>query len=175
MPPSYSLLHHYLAALAYRTQKALRGAPAEFGHFQAGHQVRTPIQLLCHMTNVLGYARTFFTGGSYRAEPLPTLEAEIRRFHEMLEDLSKHLKAGTSLQGTTPEKLLQGPFSDAMTHAGQLATLRRLFGSPVPPENFIKADIDAGNLGPDQPDPVSPDEEWPETPPTAPPPVGSRQ
>jgi hypothetical protein len=56
--------------------------------------------------------------------------------------------------------MLQGPFSDAMTHAGQLAILRRLFGDPIPPENFIVADIDPQNLGPDQPDPVSPDKEW---------------
>jgi hypothetical protein len=166
MPQPTPLLHHYLAALAYRTQKALRGAPEGFGHFQAGQKVRTPIQIVCHMTNVLGYARTYFIGGTYRAEPLPNLGAEIQRFHQMLEDLSKHLKAGTPLQGTTPERLLQGPFSDAMTHAGQLVALRRLFGSPVPPENFIEADIDAEILGPDQPEPVSPDEEWPERPET---------
>jgi hypothetical protein len=166
MPKLSPLLHHYLAALAYRTQKALRGAPAEFGHFQAGHKVRTPIQIVCHMTNVLGYARTYFIGGTFRAEPLATLETEVQRFHEMLEDLAKHLKAGSSLQGTTPERLLQGPFSDAMTHTGQLALLRRLFGSPVPPEDFIKADIDPDNLGPDQAKPVSPDEEWPERPET---------
>jgi hypothetical protein len=41
-----------------------------------------------------------------------------------------------------------------------LALLRRLFGAPIPPENFIVADIDATNLGPDQPPPASPDEEW---------------
>jgi hypothetical protein len=51
-----------------------------------------------------------------------------------------------------------------MTHTGQLALLRRLFGAPVPPEDFIKADIDPQNLGPDQPDPVNPDEQWPEKP-----------
>jgi hypothetical protein len=56
--------------------------------------------------------------------------------------------------------MLQGPFSDAMTHAGQLIMLRRLFGSPVPPENFIIADINPENLGPNQPEPVSPDKEW---------------
>lgn len=161
---AFPLLLHYLAALAYRTQKALRGAPEGFGHFQAGRKVRTPIEILCHMTNVLGYARTYFIGGTYRAEPMATLAAEVQRFHEMLEDLAGHLKAGTPLQGTTSERLLQGPFSDAMTHAGQLALLRRLFGSPVPPEDFIKADIDSNNLGPDQPEPVSPDEEWPERP-----------
>jgi hypothetical protein len=51
-----------------------------------------------------------------------------------------------------------------MTHAGQLAMLRRLCGSPVPPENFVFADITPENLGPDQPSPRSPDADWPERP-----------
>jgi hypothetical protein len=42
--------------------------------------------------------------------------------------------------------------------------LRRLAGSPVPPENFIDAAISVENLGPDQPLPASPDKEWPERP-----------
>jgi hypothetical protein len=40
-----------------------------------------------------------------------------------------------------------------MTHAGQLAMLRRLHGSPVSAENFIKADIRADNLSAAQPEP----------------------
>jgi hypothetical protein len=158
------MLRHFLATLAYRTQKALRDAPPSFGSFQAGRQVRTPADLVRHMTSVLGYARTHFVGGRYRAEPLADLAAEIARFHDMLQDLSHHLFAGTPLRDTTEEQLLQGPFADAMTHAGQLAMLRRLSGSPVPPENFIKAAIDAANVGSTQPPPVSPDEQWPEAP-----------
>ena len=65
----------------------------------------------------------------------------------------------------TEEQLLQGPFSDAMTHAGQLALLRRLAGAPVAPENFIVADIRKSNLGPNQPEATSPDEVWQEAPP----------
>jgi len=164
MDQKRELLRHFLAALAYRTQKALRGAPASFGSFQAGHQVRTPARLVRHMTGVLGYARTFLIGGSYRPEPLPDLDAEATRFHAMLEDLAQHLERGTPLRGVSPEQMLQGPFADAMTHAGQLALLRRLAGSPVPPENFVLAAIDPGNLGPDQPEPVSPDPDWPERP-----------
>ena len=159
-----ALLRHFLAALAYRTQKALRGAPESFGTFQAGNQVRTPAELVRHMTSVLGYARTFFLGGRYWPDPLPDLGAEVARFHAMLEDLGRHLAEGTELRGTTEEQLLQGPFADAMTHAGQLAMLRRLSGSPVRPENFVKADVDPDNLGPDQAEPVSPDTAWPEGP-----------
>ncbi len=165
MDEKRALLRHFLAALAYRAEKALRGAPESFGAFQAGNQVRSPQELVRHMTSVLGYARTFFVGGSYRPEPLSDLAAEVARFHAMLEDLARHVEAGTALRGTTPEQVLQGPFADAMTHVGQLALLRRLAGSPVPPENFIVAAIDPANLGPDQPAPRSPDAEWPEAPP----------
>lgn len=161
-----AMLRHFLAALAYRIQKALRDAPPAFADFQAGAQVRTPRELVRHMTSVLGYARTHFIGGSYCPEPLPEMAAEIARFHEMLEDLARHFDAGTPLRGDiTPERLLQGPFSDAMTHAGQIAMLRRLFGAPVAPENFIVADVSGHRLGADQPRPASPDAEWPEAPP----------
>ena len=159
------LLRHFLAALAYRTQKALRDAPIDFGKFDPGGQVRTPAELVRHMTSVLGYARTYFIGGHYRPEPLPSLQDEIVRFHEMLADLSGHLAKGTPfLQDMTEERMLQGPFSDAMTHAGQLAMLRRLAGDPVAPENFIVADIQKERLGMEQPAPRSPDEKWPESP-----------
>ena len=74
-------------------------------------------------------------------------------------------EAGDALGEATPARLLQGPFADAMTHAGQLAMLRRLAGSPVAPENFIVAAIDPANLSPAQPAPVSPDRVWNEAPP----------
>jgi hypothetical protein len=165
MSDAHALLRHFLAALAYRTQKALRDAPAEFGTFRAGAGVRTPADLVRHMTSVLGYARTRFDGGTYRAEPLPDLAAEVARFHAIVADLAAHLERGDAPIGVEPAQLLQGPFSDAMTHAGQLALLRRLAGSPVPPENFIAADISASRLGPDQALPRSPDAVWPEAPP----------
>ena len=157
MDPKRELLRHFLAALAYRTQKALRGAPDGFADFKAGNEVRTPKELVRHMTSVLGYARTFFIGGEYRPEPLPTLREEIERFHEMLGDLRGHLEADTPLSGLTEEQMLQGQLSDAMTHAGQLAMLRRMFGDPVRSENFIHAAISPENLTAEQPDPVSPD------------------
>jgi hypothetical protein len=158
------MLRHFLAALAYRTQKALREAPEGFGDFQAGEHTRTPRDLIRHMTSVLGYARTYFVGGRYWPEPLPTLDEEIARFHATIVTLAEHLERGDPLFGISPEQLLQGPFSDAMTHAGQLAMLRRLAGAPVPPENFIVADISVDRLGAEQPLPASPDAEWPEAP-----------
>lgn len=166
MEDNRKLLNHFLAALAYRTQKALRDAPDDFGSFCAKEGVRTPAELLRHMTSVLGYARTYFIGGHYRPEPLDSLDEEIERFHEMIGLLAQHLRDGDPLlQGLTEERLLQGPFSDAMTHAGQLALLRRLAGVPIPPENFIVAEIKPDRLGRNQAKPASPDKDWPEAPP----------
>ena len=82
MEAKRELLNHFLAALAYRTQKALRDAPEDFGSFRARQGVRTPAELVRHMTSVLGYARTHFVGGRYWPEPLESLEEEIERFHE---------------------------------------------------------------------------------------------
>ena len=164
LPGKRELLPHFLATLAYRVQKALRGAPGTFPSFRAAPQVRTPHELICHMTSVLGYSRTFFVGGAFPTPVPEDFESDVRRFHEMLESIKVELEKPEAFLNVTPEQLLQGPFSDAMTHAGQLAMLRRLAGSPVAPENFIKASIDAANLRSDQPDPASPDAEWPERP-----------
>jgi hypothetical protein len=156
------LIVHFLAALAYRTQKSLRNAPESFASFRAKAGVRTPHELVLHMTSVIGYARTFFTGGKWRPQKLPTFAAEISRFHEILNDLRDQLDSAAPLRDITLERLLQGPLSDAMTHAGQLALLRRIHGSPVPPENFVYAKIDSCNVGPDQPEPARPDKVWKE-------------
>ncbi|MBU0982822.1 MAG: hypothetical protein KKA42_03065 [candidate division Zixibacteria bacterium] len=164
MDAKRAMLRHFLAALAYRTQKALRDAPPEFGSFRASPQSRTPRELVRHMDSVLGYARTFLVGGKYQAPSFDSFGETILHFHEVLADLARHFEAETDFGDINAEILLQGPLSDAMTHAGQLAMLRRLSGSPVPPENFIFARISPVNLGQDQPPPARPDEDWPEKP-----------
>ncbi len=105
----------------------------------------------------MGYARTFFIGGEYRQALLADFRAEVLRLHATIEDLARHLESGTPFRDITPERMLQGPFADAMTHVGQIALLRRLADSPVPSENFIYAAVQPENLGPDQPLPVRPD------------------
>src|SRR5437763_2304680 len=147
------LIRHFLAALAYRTQKALRDAPPEFGEFRAGENVRNARELVWHMTGVIGYARTLFQGGVWQPNGFPTLSEEVKRFHEVLGDLSQIIASGAPMVDGTLDRLLQGPLSDAMTHAGQLAMLRRLAGSPIQPENFVRANVSADNVSADQPPP----------------------
>lgn len=160
MTESRRLLRHFLAALAYRTQKALRGAPPTFDAFRVAPTSRSPHELLWHMSGLMGYARTFFHGGEYAPPALPTLAAEVQRFHEQLALLARDLDDVTLSCTLTDEQLLQGPLADAMTHVGQLAMLRRLAGEPVPSENFIHASVSPGNLSAAQPEPAAPDTWW---------------
>jgi len=159
------MLRHFLAALAYRTQKALRGAPDDFADFAPGNGARTPRELVRHMASVLVYARSLFGEESYWPQALPAFQDEIDRFHGVLGAVADHLEAGALFVTYSPEHLLQGPLADAMAHAGQLAMLRRLHGVPIPPEDFLDARVDPANLGPDQPPPESPERVWPEAPP----------
>jgi hypothetical protein len=87
----------------------------------------------------------------------------VDRFFALLHELSEQLEKRLLPDGRA-EQLLQGPLSDAMTHAGQLALLRRLNGSPIAPESFFEAAIHPDRLGADQATPKSPDRDWPEAP-----------
>jgi hypothetical protein len=160
--PSVSrrLLQHFLGALAYRTQKALRGAPESFADYRVGPTTRTPFELVWHMTGVIGYARTMFHGGDFEPPKLGRFAAEIARFHETLARLSADFADPSLHARISDEQFLQGPLADAMTHAGQLAMLRRLHGSPVPSENFIFAEVSFGNLSAEQALPKAPDADW---------------
>jgi hypothetical protein len=169
MTSSRNLLQHFLAALAYRTQKALRGAPENFSDFRAGTHVRTPHELIWHMTGVIGYARTLLHGGRFTPPRLPAFAEEIARFHHTLAALHADFADASLTAQISDEQFLQGPLSDAMTHAGQLAMLRRLAGSPVASENFIFATIRSENVSAEQAEPAAPDAWWrPDQPPQPP-------
>ena len=166
MTESRRLLQHFLAALAYRTQKALRGAPDDFADFHAARNVRTPHELLRHMTGVIGYARTMLHGGTFAPEQLESFDAEIDRFHATLAALRDDFADPELTASISDAQFLQGPLADAMTHAGQLAMLRRMAGSPVPSEDFIFAEVRAENVSRSQPAPRAPDLWWhPDDPP----------
>ncbi|MEQ1868561.1 MAG: hypothetical protein ABL961_00865 [Vicinamibacterales bacterium] len=160
MTESRQLLQHFLAALAYRTQKALRDAPADFAQFRAGPTTRTPFELVWHLTGLMGYARTMLHGGAFVPPALETFEAEVARFHEQLEALREDFSDATLTARISDAQFLHGPLADAMTHVGQLAMLRRLHGAPVPSENFIFATITPSNLTPNQARPNAPDTDW---------------
>jgi len=157
------MLRHFLAALAYGPQKALRCAWG-VRIVSPGPKVRMPHELIRHMDSLPGYAGTYLIGGSYSRPEFTVSPGCGAHFHEVFEDLARHLRTDTGLRGITAEILLEGRFSDAMTHAGQWVMLPRLARSPLPPEDFIFPLITAESPVPHQAAPVSPDAEWPQKP-----------
>jgi len=144
------LLRHALATLAYRGGKAMRGAPAGFAEFRAAETTRTPGQILAHIGDVMDWALSM-AQGQEKWNSSPTLEWErgVSRFHEGLRSLDEYLVSNQPL-GVSAELLFQGPVADALTHVGQIAMLRRMAGSPVRAENYSRAEIVAGRVGPEQ-------------------------
>jgi hypothetical protein len=74
---------------------------------------------------------------------------DSQRFFAALAAFDAHLASGETL-GAPAEKLFQGPIADALTHVGQIAILRRMADAPVRAENYFRAEIVAGRVGPDQ-------------------------
>jgi hypothetical protein len=87
----------------------------------------------------------------HESKPLPWIE-EVERFFLSLTRFDYFLAASEPLQAP-PERLLQGPIADALTHVGQIAILRRLAGEPMKGENYYKAEITAGRVGANQAQP----------------------
>jgi hypothetical protein len=144
------LLRHTLATLAYRGGKTLRGAPEGFSGFRASESTRTPGQILAHIGDLLDWALSISQGKQeWRNSQQQSWEMDSQRFFAALAAFDAYLASGEPL-GAPAEKLFQGPIADALTHVGQIAILRRMAAAPVRAENYFRAEIVAGRVGPDQ-------------------------
>jgi hypothetical protein len=144
------LLRHSVATLAYRGGKTLRGAPKGFSGFRPSESARTPGQILAHMGDLLDWALSISQGKQeWRNSQQQSWETDSQRFFAALAAFDAYLASGEPL-GASAEKLFQGPIADALTHVGQIAILRRMASAPVRAENYFRAEIVAGRVGPDQ-------------------------
>jgi heme exporter protein D len=50
------------------------------------------------MDSVLGYGRTFFIGGEYRAPVMPDFMGAVAHFHKTLADVARHLEREAELR-----------------------------------------------------------------------------
>jgi hypothetical protein len=152
MDEKREFLRHALATLAYRTTRALENAPITFGGFTGAG--RRPVEIVAHMGDLMTWALSLALGSPawHNTEPLEW-QAEQERFFRTLGSFDAFLASKATLHAPA-ERLLQGPVADALTHAGQLAMLRRLAGAPARGENFYEAAIAAGQAGSVQPAPV---------------------
>jgi len=145
-----AMLRHALATLAYRGGKAVRGSTDHFADFKTEATIRTPGQVLAHIGDLLDWSLSLADGQHswHDSAPRPWPE-EVARFFEALARVDARLASEAPL-GVTPQQLFQGPIADALTHVGQITMLRRMFGAPVRGENYLKAEIVMGRVGPEQ-------------------------
>ncbi len=150
MDPKREFLRHALATVAYRGGKALRGAPDSFAAFPGDDSPRTPARILAHMGDLFDWALTQATGKEAWSDSAPLAWAdEVARFHSSLQKLDDYLASDAPLTASA-ERIFQGAVADALTHVGQLAMLRRMAGCPIKGENYSRAGIVAGRVGPEQ-------------------------
>lgn len=150
---SRTMLRHAVATLAYRGVKSIRHAPEHFASLSIGAGSRTPLQIVGHISDLLDWALIMSRGEmAYHQVDDATWDAAVERFYRTLSELDEYLGSENELRAPA-EKLFQGPIADALTHVGQLMMLRRVAEAPVRAENFFLAEIEAGNVGPDQPAP----------------------
>ena len=143
-------LRHTVATLAYRCGKAVRGAPESFAQFKAGPSTRTPIEILSHIGDLLDWALSQANGKERWPSPSSlSWDGEVERFHASLQAYDAYLALKKPLHKPA-ERMFQGAIADALTHTGQLTMLRRLAGSHVRGENYSRADIQIGRVGPAQ-------------------------
>jgi len=148
--PKRDFLRHTLATLAYRGDKAVRGAAPEFAGYRTSETTRTPVQILAHIGDLLDWALAVAEGNEkwHNSTPLPW-EEEVVRFFTALAQFDSYLVSDAPLEDS-PEKLFQGPIADALTHVGQIAMLRRMAGQAIRGENYHRAGIAVGRVGSDQ-------------------------
>lgn len=147
---SREMLRHAVATLAYRAGKAMRNAPPGFSTFTVADRTRTPGQILAHMCDLFDWANWLARGEHRWSDSTPAeWDADVGRFFAGLRRFDDYLASDAAL-GRSPELLFQGPVADALTHTGQLTMLRRLAGSPVRGESYLRSDIVIGRVGPEQ-------------------------
>jgi hypothetical protein len=148
--PKRELLRHALATLAYRGGKAVRNAPEGFAVFHVDEGVRAPGQVLAHIGDLMDWALSIALGKRewHDSKPL-AWEKEVERFFAALKKFDDYLASNEPVH-SAPEKLLQGPIADALTHVGQIAMLRRIGGEPLKGESYYEAEIVVGRVGAEQ-------------------------
>jgi len=138
-------LRHTVSTIEYRFNRAIDNYNEDFGEFTMGKGSRTPAEIINHMFQVLMATRKLIEEeptGNLHPEILK-IESEIERFHSEFK-LIDHTLAKQELDIKYTKKLLQGPFSDLLTHIGQLAMLQRITGNSIKREKYSAADIKTG-------------------------------
>ncbi|MGB5105822.1 MAG: hypothetical protein WBP29_13200 [Candidatus Zixiibacteriota bacterium] len=144
------IIRHTLATLAYRASKTMRTAPEAFAHYKAGSTTKTPVEIVAHMGDQFDWALSMAIGEPKWNSAVPQeWQEECKRFFVSLKKFDDYLASELPTRYELT-RLFQGPIADALTHTGQLAMLRRMYGAPMKGESYNRADIVIGRVGYEQ-------------------------
>jgi len=139
------LLRHTISTIKYRFEKSVTDSKENFGEFNLGKGSRNPIEIINHMYHLLYSTRIFLEEERYNTKQPEklTLTKEIERFKREMINTDKALDTN-ELPVSYSKRLLQGPFSDILTHIGQISMMQRLNDRPINAEDFSAASIETG-------------------------------
>ena len=125
MDTKREVLRHLVATVAYRGRVAVTGSPKRFADFRAGGSVRSPVEILAHVGDLLVGSKFLMAGEFVELTSAPmSWNNETQRFYSSVRDLDAFLATDAPLAFPV-EKFVQGPIGDALTHVGQIVLLRR--------------------------------------------------
>ena len=136
------LLRHIISTIKYRFEKAINNSDNTFSDFSLGKDSRSPKEIIHHMNDVIYSTRVFIEQESLPQEEIEKLGFEngIERFNAELGRVDQLLD-NKNLNINYSKRLVQGPFSDILTHIGQIAMLQRMVDNPIDGEDFSRSKI----------------------------------
>lgn len=143
-------IRNLLASFVHRFGITIANAPAGFEDFAAGHGVRTPVEIVEHLDDLMRLSLHVYESPDRLPAPPEADDATrwsdaVTRVRRRAGRLDRHLASRSTPH---PDRLLdldqalRGPIADAVTHVGQLATLRRLAGAPIESQRYWKVAMD---------------------------------
>ena len=135
------IILHLIKTIQFRLDYAVSQADEQYPALSLGHGVRTPMEILHHIQGLMYYAIKICGGGvSQMPEPTDWF-TEMENFKVSIGRLEDHIR-NHDIDTAAYMRITQGPLADALTHIGQLATLSRVNGQPLPKLNYSKVDMD---------------------------------
>lgn len=146
LDPNRELLRHVVATIAFRGGIAIRDVPDHFANLRITAETRSPVEILAHIGDLLVGSHHLLKGEfvEVRSEPLAWND-EVDRFYSALRQLDAFLATDSTL-AHSPEKMIQGPIGDTLTHVGQIVILRRIACIPVKEESYFAAEVIPGTF-----------------------------
>lgn len=135
-----TLTRHLLATADYRLSKAVQYADSGFALYRLGQDSRTPLEIIHHMVNVLSFAESALTETDRIQWKTESWTEGLNQFHEVLSNIEDFLDHNY-VEDELLQLLIQGPFTDILSHIGQLAMMSRIYGKPIERENYMRASV----------------------------------